>query len=70
VKLNLSGFTGPLIAGYTSTNDAGIYDPVQYPTGFITNVVTGAIRTLNLSGKAGGQKVSQTGINVDAPFPP
>jgi hypothetical protein len=70
IKLNLSGITGPLIAGYTSTNDAGIYDPVQYPSGFITNVVIDAIRTLNLTGKAGGQKVSQKGINVDAPFPP
>ena len=67
-KLTLSGFTGDLIAGYTSTNDAGIYDLVKYPTGYITNIVTGAIKTLNLSGKAGGQKVSQEGVNLDAPF--
>jgi hypothetical protein len=69
VKLNLSGETGILIAGYTSTNDARIYDPNRYPTGFITNKVADAIRTLNLTGKAGGQKVSQKGVNPDAPFP-
>ena len=67
-KLTLSGFTGDLVAGYTSTNDAGIYDPVNYPTGYITNIVTGAIKSLSLSGKAGGQKVSQKGVNLDAPF--
>lgn len=69
VKLNLTGETGILIAGYTSTNDAGIYDPIHYPTGFITNTVVQAIRTLDLSGKAAGQKVSQKGVNRDAPFP-
>jgi hypothetical protein len=68
-KLTLSGFTGNVIAGYTSTNDAGIYDPVNYPNGYIPSVVEGAIRTLNLSGKAGGQKVSQKGVNPDAPSP-
>ena len=68
VKLTLDGFTGNLIAGYTWTNDVGIYDPTNYPTGYITNTVAGAIKTLNLSGKAGGQKVSQKGVNLDAPF--
>ena len=68
-KLTLSGTMGDLIAGYTSTNAAGIYDPINFPTGFITNTVAGAIRTLNLSGKAGGQKVSQKGVNREAPSP-
>ncbi len=65
-KLTLTGYTGNLIAGYTSTNEAGVYDPINYPNGFIPNTVAGAIRTLNLSGKAGGQKVSQKGVNPDA----
>ena len=68
-KLNLKGYTGFLIAGYTSTNDAHIYDPANYPTGYITNTVARAIKTLELSGKAAGQKVSQKGVNPDAPFP-
>jgi hypothetical protein len=68
-KLNLTGYTGNVIAGYTSTNDAGIYDPINYPSGFVPNTVVGAIRTLNLSGKAGGQKVSQKGVNPDALLP-
>ena len=68
-KLTLTGYTGNLIAGYTSTNEAGVYDPINYPNGFIPNTVAGAIRTLNLSGKAGGQKVSQKGVNPDALSP-
>ncbi len=59
-KLNLSGYTGPLIVGYTSTNTAG---------GLVPDIVTGAIKTLDLSGKAWGQKVSQKGVNPDAPLP-
>ena len=55
-KLSLSGYTGPLIVGYTSTNT-----PI---------IVPGAIKTLELSGKAWGQKVSQKGVNPDAPLPP
>jgi hypothetical protein len=66
-KLTLSGFTGNLTV-YTSTNDARIYDPTNYPTGYITNTVTGAIKTLNMSGKAGGQKVSGKGLNQFSPF--
>ena len=68
-KLNLSGFTGNLVAGYTSTNDAGVYDPINYPNGFIPNVVAGAIKTLELSGKAAGQKVIGKGMNLDARLP-
>ena len=60
-KLNLSGYTGPLIVDYTSTNSTG---------GFVPDIVTGAIKTLELSGKAWGQKVTQKGLNPDAPYPP
>lgn len=59
-KLNLNGYTGPLIVGYTSTNDAG---------GWVPDIVPGAIKTLELSGKAWGQKVNQRGVNPDAPTP-
>ena len=59
-KLNLSGYTGPLIVDYTSTNGAGK---------FVPDIVAGAIKTLDLSGKAWGQKVSQKGVNPDAPSP-
>jgi hypothetical protein len=55
-KLNLNGYTGNLIVDYTSTNT-----PI---------IVPGAIKTLELSGKAWGQKVSQKGVNPDAPLPP
>jgi hypothetical protein len=54
-KLNLNGYTGNLIVDYTSTNT-----PI---------IVAGAIKTLDLSGKAWGQKVSQKGVNLDAPLP-
>jgi len=59
-KLNLSGYTGPLVVDYTSTDGAGK---------FVPDIVAGAIKTLDLSGKAWGQKVSQKGVNPDAPSP-
>jgi hypothetical protein len=69
-KLTLTGYTGDLIAGYTSTSAAGIYDPTDYSNGFIPAVVSGAIKTLSLTGKAGGQKVSGKGVNPDTVLPP